>query len=130
MPTPDRIRKAAAEAERAKSQLASTLGALQYRLKPGTLMSNAWDGVREKGGEMADGAMQAVKERPMTATGILAGIVLLLAREPLWRLVSGLFSSGEEQDEHIITAHLKDSDGKFDLTAPTAPRAAKEGVNA
>ena len=66
------IEQAQREVERAKQRLASTMGALQYRLKPGNLMSDAWEGVREKSGEVADGALQAVKDRPAASTCILA----------------------------------------------------------
>lgn len=122
------IEDAVAEVERSKRQLASTMGALQYRLKPGTLMNNAWEGVRDKSGEVADNTLQAVKGRPAAVSGILAAIVLLLAREPLWRLIVGLFSDRYEQDEDTVQANL-DHDEDYDLTAPTVERSRPEGVN-
>ncbi len=127
------------QAELAKRRFNSTVGALQYRLKPGTIAGQAWGGVREKSSEMADdaidglsgitdGALQAVKERPMAASGIAAGILLFLARRPLWKGASRLFSRDRE-DENVIHADL-DHHEKYDLTAPTAPRPISEGVNA
>jgi hypothetical protein len=124
-----RIEQAAADVERAKKQLASTMGALQYRLKPATLMSNAWDGVRDKSGEVADTTLQAVKDRPVTVSGILAAILIFLARDPLRRLLAGLFSRGGETREDTIQANL-DHDDSYDLTAPTVERSRTEGVNA
>ena len=72
-------------------------GALQYRLKPGTLANQAWSGVREKSGEvaddalhsvndMADGAVRAVKDRPVAASSVAAAILVFLLRAPLWRV--------------------------------------------
>lgn len=121
------LEAAAAEVERSKRQLASTMGALQYRLRPATLMNNAWEGVRDKSGEVADNTLQAVKDRPATASGILAAIVLFLAREPLWRLIVGLFTDAQEEED-TIQAHL-DHDQDYDLTAPTVERSRPEGVN-
>jgi hypothetical protein len=127
------------QAEQAKKRFNSTVGALQYRLKPGTLAEQAWDGVRDKSSVMADGAidavsgatdgaLQAVKERPMAASGIAAGILLFLARRPLWRGASRLFSR-ERELPGVIHADL-DHHEKLDLTAPTVQRSQTEGVNA
>ena len=127
-PEANRIEQAKREAEQARRQFASTAGAVQHRLKPANLMSSAWDGVREKGGEMADGAIETVKGRPIAASGILAGIVLFLAREPLWRLASGLFRHDEEEEAGIIRADLDHHDQEYDLTAPLVKRSKKEGV--
>ena len=127
-----RIEQAKREVERARGQFASTVGALQYRLKPANLMSSAWDGVREKSGEMADDAIQTVKDRPVAASGVLAGIIVFLAREPLWRMALGFFRSDEEEelDSGIVQADLDHHDNEYDLTAPMVKRSRREGVNA
>ena len=124
-----RIEQASADVQQAKKRLASTLGALQYRLKPATLMSNAWEGVRDKSGEVADTTLQAVKGRPVTVSGVLAAIVIFLARDPLRRLLSSLFDRGEPEREDTIQADL-DNHEHFDLTAPTVERSRTEGVEA
>ena len=125
------IEQAQREVERAKQRLASTMGALQYRLKPGNLMSDAWEGMREKSGEVADGALQAVKDRPAAASGILAALVIFLARDPLWRAACGLLSDDdEEQSAGTIKADLDNHDKDYDLTAPTVKKSRKQGVNA
>jgi hypothetical protein len=123
------LEQAAMEAGRAKKRLASSLGALQYRLKPATLMNKAWDGVRGKSGEVADTTLQAVKDRPLTVSGVIAAFVIFLARNPLWRLISGLFSPRREEDETIVRANLE-HDESYDLTAPTVDRSRLEGVSA
>ena len=124
-----RLSQARYDAEQAKKRLASTLGALQYRLKPATLATNAWEGVRDKGSDMADGALQVVKERPVAASGALAGLLVFLARGPLMRGVSRIFS-GKPEEDGVIHADLDNHDGNYDLTAPTVARSANEGVNA
>lgn len=125
-----RLSKARYDAEQAKKRLSSTLGALQYRLRPGTLVNNAWEGVRDKGSEMADDALQVVKERPVAASGVLAGLLVFLAREPLRRGVSKIFSGRGRDEDGVVHARLENHDHNFDLTAPTVTRSTNEGVNA
>jgi uncharacterized membrane-anchored protein len=114
----------------AKKRLAASKGALQYRLKPANLAAEAWEGVREKGEAAADGALGAVKGRPGAVGGVLAAATLFLAREPIWRAVSGIFGRGRAEDPNIVKADLDQADGSFDLTAPTVERSRLEGVNA
>jgi ElaB/YqjD/DUF883 family membrane-anchored ribosome-binding protein len=123
-----RIERAKAEAELARNRLSSTLGALQYRLRPGNLASDAWTGVKGKSGEMADDALQAVKDRPVAASGILAAIALFLARDPIRSTVSGFFRGKEDED--LIKADLAHHDDNYDLAAPQVSRSVKQGVSA
>jgi len=117
----DELRLAKQEAERARHRLAATAAELQQRLKPGTLAHNAWAGVKDKSGEMADDAVEAVKARPVPVAAALTAFTLFLARAPLKAAVSRLFSSSEE-DEDLATVRLDDGDENFDLTAPVAAR--------
>jgi len=110
------------EAERARRRLAATAAELQQRLKPGTLASNAWEGVKDKSGEMADGAVEAVKSRPVPVAAVLTAFTLFLARAPLKAAVSRLFSGSDEGDEDLVTVRLDGGDDDYDLTAPLAAR--------
>ena len=134
------LERAQYEVEIAKRRFSSTLGALQYRLKPATLANQAWSGVREKSGEvaddaltsvndMADGAVRAVKDRPVAASGIAAAILVFLLRAPLWRAARHVLGRNEE-DPGVIKADLEHHDGNYDLTAPTVERSKREGVSA
>jgi hypothetical protein len=76
----DRIEQAKREADAARDDVASTLAALQQRLKPGALANQAWSGVRDKGTELADEAVEVVKARPAAAASVLAAFALFLAR--------------------------------------------------
>ncbi len=81
------------EAERARARLMDSAQRLQARLSPGTLASNAWQGAKEKGADMAENAVDAVRKRPIAATGVIAAITLFLAREPLIDLAGKLADS-------------------------------------
>ena len=93
------ITRARTEAELARQRLSHTLGELQTRLKPGTLANNAWEGVKDKSGELADDAVQAVKSRPVAVSAVLAAVTLFLARAPIKSAVSSLFSSDDEEPQ-------------------------------
>ena len=86
------------EAERSRARLMETAHLLQDRLKPKTLAQNAWQGAKEKGADLAEDAVDAVRKRPLAATGVVAAIALFLAREPLKDL-AGKFIGGDRSDE-------------------------------
>ena len=86
------------EAELARARFLATLSELQERLKPGNLASNAWEGVKDKSGELADGALEAVKGRPVAVSAALAGFALFLARKPITSAVSGLIGGDGERE--------------------------------
>jgi len=84
------------EAERARTRLMASAHELQERLSPKTLARDAWQGAKSKGADMAEDAVDAVRSRPLTATGVVAAITLFLARAPLidlaGKLVEGVSS--------------------------------------
>lgn len=82
------IAAARVEVERSRSRLMQTAQELQDRLSPGTLAKGAWEGAKEKGADLAEDAVDAVRARPLAATGVVAAITMFLAREPLIDLAS------------------------------------------
>jgi hypothetical protein len=122
------LRLAKQEAERARRRLAATAAELQQRLKPGTIASNAWAGVKDKSGEIADDAVEAVKARPVPVAAALTVFTLFLARAPIKSAVSWLFL-GKDEDEDPVTVLVDEGDENYDLTAPIAVRTS-EGANA
>ena len=74
--------------ERSRARLMGTAHELQERLSPKTLAKGAWQGAKEKGADMAEDAVDAVKARPIAATGVVAALTMFLAREPLWELAT------------------------------------------
>ena len=85
-------------AAQARDRLDGTLAAVQQRLSPGNLAEEAWDGVKDKGADLAEGALQAVKSRPKAVSVALGAFALFLARAPLKRAVSRLISGDGDAD--------------------------------
>jgi uncharacterized protein DUF3618 len=74
------------EVERSRARLFGTAHVLQERLSPKTLARDAWEGAKDKGANLAEEAVDAVRARPIAATGVAAAIAMFLAREPLMQL--------------------------------------------
>ncbi len=83
--------RARGEADAAKARLMSDVDELKARLAPAKLASDAVQAAKDKSIVAADGTVAAVKNKPGMAAGIGAGAVVLLARKPLFRAVTGLF---------------------------------------
>ena len=78
------------EVARTRARLMDTAHQLQDRLSPKMLAKGAWEGAKEKGADLAEETVDAVKARPLAATGVVAAIAMFLAREPLLDLASRL----------------------------------------
>jgi ElaB/YqjD/DUF883 family membrane-anchored ribosome-binding protein len=78
------------EVERRRARLMDAAHQLQDRLSPKVLAKGAWQGAKEKGADLAEDAVDAVRARPYAATGLVAAIAMFLAREPLIDLASKL----------------------------------------
>jgi len=85
--TPE-IVAARGEVERSRTRVMATAQELQERLSPKTLAKGAWQGAKEKGADLAEDAVDAVKARPMAAGGVVAAVAMFLAREPLMDLAN------------------------------------------
>jgi hypothetical protein len=94
----DPLTLAKREAEQARRRLLETATELQERLRPGTLAHNAWAGVKDKGGEIAESAVEGVKARPVAVSAALAAFTLFLARAPIKSAVGRLLD-GEGGDD-------------------------------
>jgi hypothetical protein len=95
-----RLETAKMEAERARRRLGATITTVQQRLKPAALADHAWSGVKDKGSELADGAVEAVKARPAAAAGAVAALFLFLARRPIVSGASKLWTQVRKNHEH------------------------------
>jgi Protein of unknown function (DUF3618) len=87
---PPSVLAARAEVEIARKRMLDTLGELQRQFAPRALVREAWETAREKGAELAEETVDAVKARPLAATGVVAAITMFLAREPLMELAGKL----------------------------------------
>lgn len=96
-----RVLEARLRADQAQHRLMQTLHELQARLAPKTLVQNAWEGAKVKGADLAEDAVDAVRKRPVAATGIAAAVALFLAREPLMSLAGKIFHRDEDDEESL-----------------------------
>ena len=78
-----KIRAARAEVETAKAEMIDTVRELQQRLQPSTLATGAWEAAKNKGANLAEDAVDAVRSRPVAIGGVAAAIGLFLARDPI-----------------------------------------------
>ena len=58
------------------------------RLRPGHLARDAWDATKSKSVDLAEDAVDAVRKRPIAASGAVAALALFIAREPLMEAAS------------------------------------------
>jgi hypothetical protein len=91
------IAAARAEVDRTRARLMDTAHELQERLSPKVLAKGAWEGAKEKGADLAEDAVDAVRSRPLTTTGVVAALTMFLAREPLMDLVGRVADSVGEK---------------------------------
>jgi hypothetical protein len=126
----ERVEQAKRNVMSARARLDSTLVAVQQRLRPGNLAGEAWDGVKEKSADLADGALTAVRKRPAAVSVAVGAFALFLAREPLKRAVGRMFSDGEEPaDDGLIVTRIETQDAQFSASAPIVDASVTEGVN-
>jgi hypothetical protein len=105
--TPE-ITAAKAEVERRRARVMATAHELQDRLSPKTLARNTWQGAKEKGADLAEDAVDAVRARPVAAGGVVAAIAMFLAREPLMDLAGKLFDGTKEKTRKRRKAPAKE----------------------
>lgn len=80
------LARARADAVDARERLLGAAHAVQARLKPASLASDAWETMRDKSEVVAEGAVRAVAKRPAVASVAALGLVAVLARKPIARL--------------------------------------------
>lgn len=114
--TPE-IAAARIEVERRRARLMATAHELQHRLAPSTLARNTWEGAKEKGADLAEDAVDAVRARPLAATGVVAAVTMFLARAPLMDLAGKLTGSSKDKKRKKIDRAAKAAERKKMETA-------------
>jgi ElaB/YqjD/DUF883 family membrane-anchored ribosome-binding protein len=107
--TPEII-AARVEVDRSRARLMSSAHELQDRLSPKTLASNAWQGAKEKGADLAENTVDAVRARPLTATGVVAAITMFLAREPLIDLAGKVVGKSKKKSPNSRKAKVDETE--------------------
>ncbi len=93
----DRITAAERAVELARERLVDTVQSLAEHLEPRRLVRELWEDAKLKGADLAEEAVDAVKARPLAATGITAAVAMFLAREPIADLVGKLWSTDKKK---------------------------------
>jgi ElaB/YqjD/DUF883 family membrane-anchored ribosome-binding protein len=104
------IAAARAEVNRSRSRLLATAHELQDRLSPRTLARNTWEGAKEKGADIAENTVDAVKSRPLAATGVVAALTMFLAREPLFELAGRVVGRGKKKSQSSRKAKVDETE--------------------
>jgi len=120
------LEQAKRDAVAARGRLEMTVADLQQRMRPGSLAGEAWDGVKGKSADLADGALQAVKKRPAAVSLALGAFALFLARAPIKRAVTRLVSGDGDGDNKGIEGETETLNAK---AAKRADARTKEGVS-
>lgn len=82
----DELARAETNSVQSRQQLASTVVALQTRLKPSALARDAVEELKEFGGAIAKSGVDAVKRNPLPAIGVAAAVTAFIARKPIFHL--------------------------------------------
>jgi hypothetical protein len=82
----EEIKAAEFEVDRARTRLLATLNELSNQFQPHRLIQEVWEKAKDKGADLAEDAVDAVRARPLAATGVVAAFTMFLAREPLMDL--------------------------------------------
>ena len=104
------IAAARIEVERTRERVMAAAHELQERLSPKTLARGAWQGAKEKGADIAEDAVDAVRSRPFAATGVVAAIAMFLAREPLMDLAGKIADGVGEKRKSRKSRKTKEDD--------------------
>ena len=99
MTAPAKILAAQLEVSRAKAALIDTARELQVRLEPKTLASEAWEKAKNKGADLAEEAVDAVKARPVAVGGVVAALAMFLARAPIKDAAVKIYDAMTSKDE-------------------------------
>ena len=130
--TDPRIDQARRTVATARDRLIDTARELQLRLAPRTLARDAWESAKNKGADLAEDAVDAVKKRPVAVGGALAALTLFLARDPIKDGVSNFYTAMNERKKATKPAAKRNSaprsavqDSKKRSRAPRKPAAPK-----
>lgn len=86
-----KIARAEAAVDAARERLIDTIQDIAQQLEPRRLIGELWEDAKNKGADLAEEAVDAVKARPLAASGVVAAIAMFLAREPIKDLAGKVF---------------------------------------
>ena len=104
----EQVKAAEFRVDRARAKVIGTLQELSQQVQPHRLVEEAWEKAKDKGADLAENAVDAVRARPLTATGVVAAITMFLAREPLMGLAGKLVGGAKGKKAKRRKAPQKD----------------------
>jgi hypothetical protein len=107
----DRVRDAEVEVDHSRRKLIATLQELTRQFEPHRLMEEAWEKAKDKGADLAEEAVDAVRSRPLAATGVVAAFAMFLAREPLMDLAGKLVDGAKGKNRKRRKPALSKAEG-------------------
>ena len=84
-------------AENARERFLDSFHELVRHLEPKRLAKGLWEDAKVKGADLAEEAVDAVKARPVAATGVVAALALFLAREPIIDLAGKMIAPKDKK---------------------------------
>ena len=111
-----RLAEAEGEVARSREQVVETLRELAELLAPKKIARNVWESAKVKGADIAEDAVDAVKRRPVAATGLVAAMTMFLAREPIKNGIVNLYDAMTSDDD-------EEKEAPVPPPAPRKPRA-------
>jgi ElaB/YqjD/DUF883 family membrane-anchored ribosome-binding protein len=93
----EQVKAAELEVDRTRGRLTASLQELSRQFAPHRLMEEVWEKAKDKGADLAEDAVDAVRARPYAATGVVAAIAMFIAREPLMDLAGRLVNGVSEK---------------------------------
>ena len=94
-----KIVAATIEVERTRAALIETVRALQTRFEPHKVVNEVWEKAKNKGADLAEEAVDAVKSRPVAVGGVIAALTVFLAREPIKDAAIKIYDAMTSKDE-------------------------------
>lgn len=87
-PPPDSaVAAAQANADLARARLMTTLGELQERISPRSIVHDVADGLRERGTALGGEAVTLARRRPLAVSGVAAALALFVTRKRIAALL-------------------------------------------
>jgi len=96
---PPKVAAAQIQVARTRAALLETASELLDRFQPHNLASDLWEQAKNKGADLAEDAVDAVKKRPVAVGGVVAALTMFLAREPIKDAAVRLYDAMTSSEE-------------------------------
>jgi hypothetical protein len=107
---PPKVAAAQIQVERTRAALLDTANELLERFQPHNLVDDLWEQAKNKGADLAEDAVDAVKKRPVAVGGLIAALTMFFAREPIKDAVGNIYGAmtSSKEPKHKAAALKQD----------------------